>query len=265
MRKILVAGTLPVLVVLTVALTLTFPVLHAQQDYTSQDAIDLAAAHPAFAKGLEARPGWTGAAYNSRNAYGIWHVQFWDADGEELGWADLSLEHGKVYSWEADYGPTEAQAAEAEAVIRAFLSSNAEIAELVGSLDDVPIYVDYESWRQHWAAYIDLGPDALEVTLRSTTGPPFSLENLQLDQIYFMDMLSYEEWYSTQEARAISLAFQEPEISAALRNYNGWTASSTLDEEGVWHLTFSSGEETLATAEVRVESGQVLQVSSEGP
>ncbi|MBI5961137.1 MAG: hypothetical protein HY866_20540, partial [Chloroflexi bacterium] len=100
MQKFLKAGMLAVLVVLSLGLTSALSLSHAQPGYTPQEAIDLAAAHAAFVDGLAARPGWTAAAYDSKNSYGIWHVQFWDTDGEDLGWADLSLERSKVYSWD---------------------------------------------------------------------------------------------------------------------------------------------------------------------
>jgi hypothetical protein len=46
---------------------------------TTDDAINLAATHSSFAKGLEDRPGWSAVAYDTKNYYGIWRVQFYDA------------------------------------------------------------------------------------------------------------------------------------------------------------------------------------------
>ncbi len=262
MRKIWWAGLLSALVMLSLV-GLSGP-SHAQDGYTAQDAINLAAAHPAFAAGLAARPGWTAAAYNSENKYGIWHVQFWDAGGEDLGWADLSLERGKVYSWEAHLDLTDAETAPAETAIRAFLASSADIMDLVGSLDGVNIYVDYDYWNEHWTAYIDLGPDSLYVTLRSGTGQPSSLDDLRLDRIYFSDLPSYEEWFSSHEAQAISIAFQQPEISTALRSANGWTAAGVIGENGAWQVTFSLDGTTLATATVTLDPPQVTEFAISG-
>ncbi|MCA9904798.1 MAG: hypothetical protein KC547_13170, partial [Anaerolineae bacterium] len=184
MRKVLVR-VLPALLLLGVLLHVSFRAVQAQEGYTPQDAINFAAAHPAFASGLEARPGWTATAYTGNATFGIWHVEFWDAEGEALGWADLSLEHNLVYSWAADYGTTEQQNAEAEDAIRTFLSSNAEVMDLVGSLDGVNLYVEYAYWDQRWAAYIDLGPNSVYVTMRSASNPPMGLEDLELGYIYF--------------------------------------------------------------------------------
>lgn len=264
MRKIMWAGTLAVLVMLSLVFSSVLPVSHAQGGSTPQAAIDLAAAHPAFATGLAVRPGWTASAYDSQNKYGIWHVQFWDASGEDLGWADLSLERGKVYSWETHFNLTDEQAASAETAIRAFLVSSPDVMELAGSLDDVSIYVDYDQWTGRWNAYIDLGPDFFSVSLRSATGQPSSLEDLQIDRIYFSNMPSYEEWFSAHEAQAISIAFQQPEISAALRNANGWTAAGEIGEDGMWHITFTLNDTTLATAAVTLDPPQVTEFGISG-
>ncbi|MBI5958759.1 MAG: hypothetical protein HY866_08490 [Chloroflexi bacterium] len=264
MQKFLKAGMLAVLVVLSMGLTSALSPSHAQSGYTPQDAIDLAAAHAAFVDGLAARPGWTAAAYDSKNSYGIWHVQFWDTDGEDLGWADLSLERSKVYSWEVYMGLTEEQSSSTEETIRAFLLNSPDVVDLVENLGDADLYVDYDYWNERWGAYIELGPDSLYVTLRSTSGRSLSLENLQLDRIYFSELPSYDEWFSAQEAQAISIAFQQPEINAALRDYSGWAATGEPDENGVWHLTFTLGEQTLATAAVMVETQQVLEFTLGG-
>lgn len=257
MRKYLIAG---MLVVLGVALVL--PTTHAQQGATTQQAIDLASSHPAFVDGLAARPGWTAAAYHSKNRYGIWHVQFWDAEGEDLGWVDLSLDRSKVYSWEAHLELLEEQTAPAEDAIRTALAANSDVMALVGSLDDVSLYVNFDYWSQLWGAYVDFGPDSLYVTLRSGSDRPLSLENLQVDRIYFENMLSYDEWFSAQEAQAISIAFQHPDISAMLRDYSGWTASGEPGEDDLWYLTFSLGDQTLLTATVQVAAGQVIEFAA---
>jgi hypothetical protein len=237
----------------------------AQEGYTPQDAIALAAAHPAFADGLAARSDWTAAAYDTQNPYGIWRVQFWNADGEDLGWADVSLERGQVYSWESYLGLTDDQYAPAEEVIRAFLVNSPEVMELVGSLDEVGIYVDYDPWGQHWGAYIDLWPNSLYVTLASRSDNPFSLDDLQVVQIYFPDVLSYDEWYSGQESKAIAAAFAQPEIAAAVRHYTGWTAAGERGNDGVWVVNFALGEQPLASATVLIETQQVLDFSVSAP
>ena len=74
-----------------------------------QDAINLAAAHSSFANGLADRPGWTAVAYDTKNLYGIWRVQFYDAEGNDLGWSDISLEKQKVYAWETNFDITESE------------------------------------------------------------------------------------------------------------------------------------------------------------
>lgn len=259
MRKLLWTGILAALVMVSLALSFALPVGHAQEGYTAQDAIDLAAAHPAFAGGLAARPGWTAAAYDSQNKYGIWHVEFWDASGKALGWADLSLARGKVYSWESRMELMDEQVPPAETAIRAFLSSNTNVLALVGSLGDTNVYVDYDIWNEWWTAYIDLGPDSLYITIRSTSGVPSSLEDLQLDRINFPNLPSYDEWYKAHEAQAIIIAFQQPEITAALRSITGWKASGALGEDGLWRITFVLDTKTLATATVTLDPQQVLE------
>lgn len=243
--------------------------IRAQDGYTSQDAINLAMTHPAFA-GLASQEGWSAAAYDTQNTYGIWRVQFWDANGEDLGWADVSIERGKVYSWESYVGITEAQYEPAEVAIRAALLNDADVMELLNqhlataidvAFEDIDVYVDYQVWGQHWSAYLDMWPHSLYITLVSQTDNPTSLEQLEVEQIYFDGVMAYQEWYDAEKAQATTIAFGQPEIAAALRDFNGWTAAGELGEDGVWYLHFMSGEQQLASASVVVETSQVLEFS----
>lgn len=241
----------------------------AQDGYTAQDAINLATSHPVFA-GLATQEGWSAAAYDTGNAYGIWRVQFWDANGEDLGWADVSIERSKVYSWESHIGLSDDQYGPAEQVIRGVLLNDADVMELVNArlaevmdvtFDDISIYVDYDVWNQHWTAYLDMWPNSLYITLRSQTDDPMSLDSLRVEQIYFDGVMSYQEWHDAQKAQATTVAFGQAEIAAALRDFTGWTADGELDEDGVWHLTFSLDDQQLASASVVVETAQVLEFS----
>ena len=66
----------------------------AQED----DAVALAAAHPALAELLTAHKGWRAEAYSTGNAYGVWRVQFYFPGGDELGWADVTPAARRVYA-----------------------------------------------------------------------------------------------------------------------------------------------------------------------
>ncbi len=241
----------------------------AQDGYTAQDAINLVTGHPAFA-GLASQEGWSAAAYDTENAYGIWRVQFWDADGEDLGWADVSIERSKVYSWESYIGLPEDQYGPAETTIRAALLNDADVMELIDArlaeatditFDELDVYVDFQAWSQRWSAYVDMWPNSLYITLISQTDNPRSLDSLRVDQIYFDGVVSYQEWYDAEKAQATTIAFGQAEIAAALRGVNGWTAEGDLGDDGIWYLNFMLGDQWLASASVVVETAQVLEFS----
>lgn len=236
----------------------------AQETYSEQDAIQLASHHAMFAVGLSNNPDWTGAAYDTRNTYGIWHVEFWDASGNEIGWADVSPSRGRVYSYETYYDATGEQVLEAETAIRDFLSSDPEFTELVGEVSAYEaLYVDYDPYNRWWYAYFDRGVDSLNLVVHFEGETPASLDNPELIYIGFNNILSYDEWHSASQAQAIALAYTQPEIAEQMRDNPNWTAvgDATEDNADLWTVWFTLGENTLAEATVDLLTREVVSYS----
>jgi hypothetical protein len=230
-----------------------------------QDAIALAAAYPAFAKWLSERSGWTADAYYTGNGYGIWRVQFYDAAGEDLGWADVNVEKGRVYSWETHYGALETQRQAAEEVVTDFVVNSPEVLELIEDPGQYPMYVDYDGWSKAWGVYIERGMDSLYVVVQFEGLTPTSLSNPHLVSVYFPNVLPYEDWYSASQERVIALAFEQPAIAGPLRNYDGWDATAELLDEGAtWEVIFSLGDQELARAVVDTSTESVEIVGALG-
>jgi hypothetical protein len=261
MRKLLVALSLAAAI--SGAVFVYHPVLSpasADTRHSAEDAIALALQHSIFAAGLEFREGWTAQAYNSENAYGIWRVQFWH-EGDDLGWADVSLDLGKVYGYEAYFGATDLQREAAEEVIRDFVSSNEEVLELLPDVADYEMYIDYDSSSKLWYAYVDRGSDSIMPVIQFAGDDPLTPEDPALFTIWFPQIVSYTEWEEAQKANAISIAFQQSDISAALRGADWVTEVSTVDGQHVWHVLFLVDGTGVADATVNLNTSAVTEYS----
>jgi hypothetical protein len=239
------------------------PGLTAQEDFSASDAIAVAAAHEIFADVLANRPGWTAAAFNTRNPYGIWRVQFWDAAGDDLGSADVSPARAEIYNWEGHYAATEMEISLAIDQIRDFLLSEDRVVDLLGeeALAEADFYAEYDAWGRFWGAYIDLGGVNSVYVLVRFRGGLRDFEDPQLLGLYFNELPTYDEWYAASEAQAVSLAYGETAIADALREVEGWTASAELadpESGAVWAVTFTNGDTPLALATVDLVTGAIL-------
>jgi hypothetical protein len=245
----------------------TTQALNADQLYTERDAVAIAAQHPAFAE-FTAQEGWSAKAYDSHNSYGIWRVQFYNAASEDVGWADVSLERGRVYSWDAYFDSTPAQDNSAQSVIEAFIRSHPDVIELMPDIGDEEkryIYIDYDGWADYWGVWVDAGEESLWLTVTFEGKQPDSLENPQLTGIYFPFMVSYDEWAEAIKAESISLAFQQPEIADTLRSYEGWQANAELVSDDTWSVVFNDGDQTLAQATVNILAQSVTEFTIIAP
>jgi len=234
----------------------------AQDTYTAQDAIDVAAAHEAFADVLVDRPGWSARAFDTFNVYGIWHVQFWEENGEDMGWADVSPARERVYLYETHYEATTEQVNAVQEPIREFLSSNDEIQDLLGELNEEDyLYIEYDGDNRWWGVYIDRSVDSIYAVVQFEDKNPSALDNPSLLFIGFNDVLSYEDWEAGSKAQAIAIAFAQPEIAAATRLHPDWTATAELvDPEtgAIWIVNFMIGDQPLAQATVDLPNETII-------
>jgi hypothetical protein len=228
---------------------------------STQDAINLASSHASFAKGLADRPGWTANAYNTKSRYGIWRVEFYDADGNGIGWADVNLEQQRLYAWDAAFDVIESQYAEAEQVLIDFLRNDKTSQKLVGSVDDVyGWWVGYDGWREVWMVHLDRGADSLDLTLRSRSSQPKSFKSLYLEKVYVANIMSYDDWQHANSSQVVALAFENPEVAAAVRGVD-WTTSTEQLEGDAWKVRFLSGEQIIVEADVNLADGSVANIA----
>jgi hypothetical protein len=262
-RWIRFLSALGILAAIAVGVIAAQPGITAQEAFTASDAIAVAAAHEIFADVLANRPGWTAAAFNTRNPYGIWRVQFWDAAGEDIGWADVSPARGEIYNWEGHYDATEMEISLAIDQIRGFLLDQDPIVDLLGeeALAEANFYAEYDAWGRFWGAYIDLGGVNGVYVLVRFQGGLRDFEDPQLLGLYFNELPTYDEWYAASESQAVSVAYGETAIADAVRAVEGWTASAQLadpESGAVWAVTFYDGGTPLALATVDIVTGQIV-------
>lgn len=256
-RAAIVTSMLVLLLIASSALNIS----SAQREANAGNAITAAAEHPAFADALARRPGWTASAFDAQNTYGVWRVQFWDAAGEDIGYADVVPTTGVVYYAEPHYGATTEQVQAAEITMRDFLVNHPEVQALVDDPAQYPIYVEYDGWNRWWGAYMDIGSDSLYFVVRFEGGGPEALHNPTLINLYFANIPSYQEWHDATSAEAIAVAFSQPEIAAALRGRTDWNAiAEPVDgyDGDVWTVYFRVGEETVAQATVKPHSDLII-------
>lgn len=233
----------------------------AQETYTEDDAITVAAEHPAFATGLDGHPGWTAAAYDTGNAYGIWRVQFWDANGDDLGWADVSPAKASVYSWESYVGASDALNSEAEPILRDFIANHPDILSLMQDPAQYDLYIDYDSSGGFWGVYIARGADSVYAVVDFEDD--FAFTSPKLSRLYF-EVMGYEEWFAANEDLATSKAFEQPEIAAAVNGVEGWEAHVERGEDNLWTVYFMQGDQALAQVTVNLEMDAIVEYNIAG-
>ena len=243
---------------LLIVSVISFSVAMAQQTFTDQDAIKLAQNSPIFHDVLEGYPGWAAAAYDTQNTYGIWHVQFTAADGDDLGWADVSPAHQKVYSWESHIGATDTQRTAAEPILRDFVNTLPAVTELIDNPSQYNMWVDYNGWAQAWSVYIDRGSDSLSVLVQFDGKLPTSLENPHFLGISFPQVLSYSDWAESKKALAVATAFKNPQIADALSAVDNWTTATEKQDDTHWVVSFKQGDTVLAQVTVDLATNQVV-------
>lgn len=229
---------------------------------SSDQVIALAASSPIFKNVLDARPGWTAAAYDSGNSYGIWRVQFWDTDGEDIGWADVSLTKGRLYAWESNVGATEEQKNVVRDSLLDFLAAQADIRELVGNPRDYDTWLDYNGWINTWFVYIGKGGlDSLYVGIFNNSDDLLNMDHLTLGGIYFPEVESYTDWEAGQKSQAVALAFSNADIAAAVRDHDGWVTDTDRAGDTAWTVTFKVNDQVLASATVDIVAKTVSDIN----
>lgn len=237
-------------------------VIQAQDDFAEAEVIAVAAQSDVFAAGLEMHPGWYAAAYDTENSYGVWRVQFWSAEGEDLGWADVNPERERLYSWEAYFGATDAQKEAAYSVLRDFVSAQPEILELVEDPSLYDFYVDFDGYADLWGVYIDRGAESLYVLVDFEDD--FAFTNPELVRLYFSEVMSYDEWREGKGAEAAATAYAQPEIADAVRDVEGWQAAAEPAGSPLWRVSFLAGEDMLAWATVNIKTSEVVEYGVTG-
>jgi hypothetical protein len=259
-KRLMMGGLLALAALATV---LVLPrTTEAQRTFTTDDAIGFVAGSPQFAEGLQFHEGWTAVAYDTGNAYGIWRVEFNDASGEDLGYADVSLERGRIYSWDAYFYPNDNFRQQAEPILRDFVYAQSEVLALVPNPADYDYWFDFDGWNNWWWFYINVGgQDSVTAVVRFEGGDSeLNLSNPRLESIVFSDLPDYETWREAGRASATAAAFAQGEVAAHLRPHEGWTSVAEPmngGSGGQWWVGFYVGDWLAAEAGVNVQTGAV--------
>jgi hypothetical protein len=234
------------------------------QDYSEQDVIDMVIAQVPFSYGLQTVPDWTAAAYDSGNAYGIWRVQFWNAAGEEIGWANINPTKQRIYDYDAPFESTEEQRVAADPIVREYIYNHPDIIELLGDpeafADDM--WVGYNGWVEAWGVWLNRGDDSLYFIVQFEGKEPDALSSPTLIEIGFPNVMSYDEWQTNMGTEATTVAFAEPDIASVLRDVTGWQSHAERQPDGLWQVTFTQDDTELVKALVNLESRELIEWSA---
>lgn len=250
-----------VMLVSSLMLLMNILVPTAAQDYTEQDVIDMVTSQMPFSYGLQTVSDWSAAAYDTGNTYGIWRVQFWDGEGEEIAWANIAPERGRLYNYEAVFSSTDAQLQAAEPIVRAYIQSHPDVIALIGDPQAYSdsTYLEYNGWLKAWGVWIDRGDDTLYLIVQFKGIVPDALTDPELIEIGFPNVMSYDEWLIGMHDKATTIAFTDPQIAAVLRPITGWVSEVVYQDEGLWAVTFTDDDTELLTAVVNLETSQMVE------
>jgi hypothetical protein len=237
----------------------------AQDEPSVDDVVALVLTVPEIANGLDNLSFYETLAYNSRNTYGIWQVEFEDGEGNTVAWAQVQPSTGKIYAWEAYFGADDAQYEAILPVYQAFVANHPDVRALIRGINKDEIYPWWDSDAEAWVSWIGDAGDAIMVAVQFDGGAQDSAENPELTQLWFPNLPSYDEWWVASSSEAVAIAFQEVAIATALRG-KSWTTEAELTEgrSEVWTVQFVAGGETIVTAEVDIDSGEILDYEISG-
>lgn len=237
----------------------------AQDDPSVDDVVALVMTVPEIADGLDDLTFYETLAYNSRNAYGIWQVEFADGEGNTIAWAQVQPSTGKVYAWEAYFGADDAQYDAILPVYQEFVANHPDVRALIRGINKDDIYPWWDGDAEAWVSWIGDAGDAIMVAVQFDGGAQDSAENPKLTQLWFPNLPSYDEWWVASSSQAVAIAFQQVEVAAALRG-KSWTteAEQNAEQAEIWTVYFIADGETIVTAEVDIASGEILDYEISG-
>jgi hypothetical protein len=242
--------------------------IHAQDGgYTPDDAIAFVAALPEVAQGLESTEGWTAQAYYTMNRYGVWHVQFWNADGDEIVTADVNLEDGRVFTLDAYLYPSQSVLDAAQDTVFDFLRNQPEFQEMVENPWETVMYIDFNPWLDNgiWTVWIENGDDPLYAWIAADESSAFSTNNLELIRVGFADLMSWEDWQNANTASAAAIAFRQADIANRMRDLPGWQSHAEPVNgggDGIWWVGFYSDDWLAADATINLTTGEILSYTT---
>lgn len=247
---------------LSLAAALVMAVLAHAQTYTEDDAIALALTIPDCRDTVEHQEGWYARAYDTRNAFGIWRVEFYNRDGEDKGFAHVNPREGRVYEGYCTFGASEAQVAAARPILAEYVRNHEVVLALLPYVDSLDLYIDYDAWNDWWGVYIANAENSLYVTVKFAEATPTSLEDPQLLQIHFPEVKTYQEWFDESSGQAVIVAFIDQRVGDRLANTTGWTTVTEHLDQQRWRVEFWHESEWIATVVVDLEVRSVVEVTT---
>ncbi len=231
------------------------------QTYTEQDAIDVALDFPFIGDSLEGREDWYAKAYATQNVFNVWRVNFYSDEGEDWGWADVIIERARVFGYDVYIPSSEERNEEAYAPIREFVDAEPTINELLDGASVDEIYVEYNPWAKGWGVYIEAGERSLYMIVAFEDGTMRSFDNPSISNIYFPDVLAYDEWETGISQQAIAVAFADVRVGEVLQGVEGWTTETERQQNDVWNVAFLDSEGNIVvSATVNVKDKTTLAI-----
>ncbi len=220
-----------------------------QKDDNSPEArvIQLIANHPDAVTYLADYPNWSAEAWQEDGD--VWGADFYDAEGEWIGYGQVNLQSGEVLELYAprDLTPEEFQTGQ-EAVEKLVLN-DAEVLALLGDPADWDRGSDYDRFEESWGVWFDKGLESWLVMVRQDedTG------KYHIEEIF--DPMAFDAAQAQEEARnqAIELAYSADNIDEALDGVDDWRTYAENQGGSVWSVSFAADGEELFYALVDIK------------
>ncbi|MDW8299543.1 MAG: hypothetical protein RML95_09410 [Anaerolineae bacterium] len=239
--------------------------LTAQESQEAR-AIALAAAHPRLASYLADLPNWSAVAYNPEGLPNVWRVLFQTAQGEKIAEVDVLLKPERVLWLKVDYSyMSQATQRKGQEAALKFALAHPDVRAILGELiDKYEAHAQYEWWHDAWAVYLWYGGQAVQAVVRFNSANPLEFGKAELIGITFPETPSVEAWLSGRRTQAITIAAQDGQVAARLREHSGWQAEALPESTAsgaVWRVTFKQGESTIAQAWVDLTKSSLIRVT----
>ena len=221
--------------------------------------IKLIAAHPDAVAYLADYPGWTAEAWQEDDEDdAVWGADFFDAEGEWIGYGQVNLQSAEVLDLYAPRGLTPEEFQIGQAAVEKLVLNDAEVLALLGDPADWERGSDYDRFEERWNVWFDRGLESwLAVVWQDEDTGKYHIEEI-------LDPMAFDAAQAQEAARnqAIELAYSAAGVDEALDGVDNWRAYAENQGGSTWSVSFAADGKELFYTLVDIEAGQAPETQA---